>query len=383
LLERLRQIAFGLVCGCEIVAGATIARGQLDRGLKFFDGAIVMLQLDFEPAQRDPWSGARSMVLLGAIEVLARFIVIKDASVSLGNSQLGGFVARIELQHFIECSDRAGKILCAAQRFTKFHAQANISRLYFYGAAEFIRTGKLRALGVTTAERSEVFPDIPAIGEFVPGYVANLWNGIGAPRATPPEIIDKLNAAINAGLNDPKVKAQFAELGSMTAPLTPADFRLIPGVLESLGVLRDSGFLLFLVSNQPNYAKGKVTLDALEHIHDRLESALDEADIAFNGFHYCLHHPQAVVPSLQGPCQCRKPSPYFLLKAQNEHAIDLSKSWMIGDRATDVQCGKAAGVRTIRIVDAGAEADEAGDSAADFTARNLASAVRILLANNS
>jgi tripartite-type tricarboxylate transporter receptor subunit TctC len=92
------------------------------------------------------------------------------------------------------------------------------------GAAEFIKTGKVRALGVTTAKRSEIFPDIPAIGEFVPGYEANLWNGIGAPRATPPEIIDKLNAAINAGLNDPKVKAQFAELGSAVAPMSPADY---------------------------------------------------------------------------------------------------------------------------------------------------------------
>jgi tripartite-type tricarboxylate transporter receptor subunit TctC len=92
------------------------------------------------------------------------------------------------------------------------------------GATEFIKAGKLRALGVTTAERSEIFPDVPAIGEFVPGYVANLWNGIGAPRATPPEIIDKLNAAINAGLNDPKVKAQYAALGSTTAPMTPAEY---------------------------------------------------------------------------------------------------------------------------------------------------------------
>jgi tripartite-type tricarboxylate transporter receptor subunit TctC len=92
------------------------------------------------------------------------------------------------------------------------------------GATEFIKAGKLRALGVTTAQRSEIFPDVPAIGEFVPGYVANLWNGIGAPRATPPEIIDKLNAAINAGLNDPKVKAQFAELGSAVAPMTAAEY---------------------------------------------------------------------------------------------------------------------------------------------------------------
>jgi tripartite-type tricarboxylate transporter receptor subunit TctC len=111
------------------------------------------------------------------------------------------------------------------------------------GAAEFIRTGKLRALGVTTAKRSELFPDIPAIGEFVPGYEANLWNGIGAPRATPPEIIDKLNAAINAGLNDPKVKAQFAELGSTTAPLTPAEYgKVIATETERWGkVIRAAG----------------------------------------------------------------------------------------------------------------------------------------------
>jgi len=111
------------------------------------------------------------------------------------------------------------------------------------GAAEFIRTGKLRALGVTTAQRSELFPDIPAIGEFVPGYEANLWNGIGAPRATPPEIIDKLNAAINAGLNDPKVKAQFAELGSMTAPLTAAEYgKVIVTETERWGkVIRAAG----------------------------------------------------------------------------------------------------------------------------------------------
>jgi tripartite-type tricarboxylate transporter receptor subunit TctC len=92
------------------------------------------------------------------------------------------------------------------------------------GATEFIKAGKLRALGVTTAQRSEIFPDVPAIGEFVPGYEANLWNGIGAPKATPPEIIDKLNTAINAGLNDPKVKEQFAVLGSLTAPLTAAEY---------------------------------------------------------------------------------------------------------------------------------------------------------------
>ena len=92
------------------------------------------------------------------------------------------------------------------------------------GSAEFIKTGKLRALGVTMAQRSELLPEVPAIGEFVPDYEANLWNGMGAPRQTPPEIIDKLNGAINEGLKDPKIKAQFAAFGSTTAPLTPAEY---------------------------------------------------------------------------------------------------------------------------------------------------------------
>jgi tripartite-type tricarboxylate transporter receptor subunit TctC len=89
------------------------------------------------------------------------------------------------------------------------------------GAAGFIRDGKLRALGVTTAQRSTAFPEVPAIGEFVPGFEANLRNGLGAPRGTPADIIATLNAAVNAGLGDPAIKARFADLGTETAPLTP------------------------------------------------------------------------------------------------------------------------------------------------------------------
>jgi tripartite-type tricarboxylate transporter receptor subunit TctC len=92
------------------------------------------------------------------------------------------------------------------------------------GAAEFIKAGKVTALGVTTAERSPVFPDIPTVGDFVPGYEASLRNGMGAPKATPADIIEKLNQEINAGLVDPKLKAKFAELGSETAPLTVAQY---------------------------------------------------------------------------------------------------------------------------------------------------------------
>ncbi len=78
---------------------------------------------------------------------------------------------------------------------------------------EYVRAGKLRALAVTSATRSEALPDIPTVGEFVPGYEASAWHGIGAPKNTPAEIVDKLNKEINAALADPKMKARFADLG--------------------------------------------------------------------------------------------------------------------------------------------------------------------------
>jgi len=100
-------------------------------------------------------------------------------------------------------------------------------QLYFAGVAssiEHIRAGGLRVLAVTSATRSEVLPDIPVVGEFVPGYETSVWFGIGAPRNTPAEIIDKLNKEINAGLADPNVKARFADLGNTVLPGSTADF---------------------------------------------------------------------------------------------------------------------------------------------------------------
>jgi len=89
---------------------------------------------------------------------------------------------------------------------------------------------------VTTAQRSAAFPDVPTVGEFVPGYEASLRNGLGAPRGTPADIITTLNAAVNAGLNDPAIKAKFADLGSETVPLSPAEWgRIIVEETERWG----------------------------------------------------------------------------------------------------------------------------------------------------
>jgi tripartite-type tricarboxylate transporter receptor subunit TctC len=101
---------------------------------------------------------------------------------------------------------------------------------------EYIRGEKLRALAVTGARRSEVLPDVPTVGEFVPGYEAYVWDGIGAPRGTPADIISRLNGAINASLTDPDMQVRFAALGAEPMIMTPAGFgKFVAGETEKWG----------------------------------------------------------------------------------------------------------------------------------------------------
>jgi tripartite-type tricarboxylate transporter receptor subunit TctC len=108
---------------------------------------------------------------------------------------------------------------------------------------EYIRTGSLRALAVTTATRSQALPDLPTIGDVVPGYESSTWNGVGVPKSTPTEIVDRLNKEINAALADPRTKARFADLGATTLAISPSDFgRLIASETEKWGkVVKFSG----------------------------------------------------------------------------------------------------------------------------------------------
>jgi tripartite-type tricarboxylate transporter receptor subunit TctC len=93
------------------------------------------------------------------------------------------------------------------------------------GTTEFVRSGQLRALGVTTAHRNEALPEVPPIADFVPGYETSQWYGIAAPRGTPAEIIDKLNHEINAAFADPRMKARLADLGGTVLPGSPEEFQ--------------------------------------------------------------------------------------------------------------------------------------------------------------
>jgi tripartite-type tricarboxylate transporter receptor subunit TctC len=104
------------------------------------------------------------------------------------------------------------------------------------GSIEYVRTGKLRALAVTTTTRAPALPDVPTVSEFLPGYDAGDLLGVGVPRNTPPEIVDQLNKEINAALADPKIKARFADLGGTALALTPAEYgKLLADETEKWG----------------------------------------------------------------------------------------------------------------------------------------------------
>ena len=122
-----------------------------------------------------------------------------------------------------------------------------LPELLFFGpiqsGIEYIRTGKLRALAVTTAARSEILPDVPVLSDFVPGYEASAWLGLGAPRNTPADIVERLNRETNASLMSPEMKARFRDLGDTAFTSQPAEFgKLLASETEKWGkVIRAAG----------------------------------------------------------------------------------------------------------------------------------------------
>ncbi len=165
--------------------------------------------------------------------------------------------------------------------------------------------------------------------------------------------------------------------GEYESPHHLADLALVPGMELGLKELQEAGYLLFLVSNQPSFAKGKTSLEEIKAIHERLHQALLGWGIRFRAYYYCYHHPESLVPELKGPCACRKPSPHFLLEAAREHGVDLGRSWMVGDQDSDVQCGRAAGTRTV-LVENARSAKKRGASRPDFRAADLRQAAGLI-----
>jgi D,D-heptose 1,7-bisphosphate phosphatase len=136
----------------------------------------------------------------------------------------------------------------------------------------------------------------------------------------------------------------------------PASLTLCSGVVEGLQLLQQEGYALIMVSNQPGIAKGHFDEEALSSLCHHLEDTLARHGITLQDFYYCPHHPEGKVARYAVDCNCRKPLPGMLLRASNEHGIDLSRSWMIGDILHDVEAGRRAGCKTV-LIDNGNETE--------------------------
>jgi D-glycero-D-manno-heptose 1,7-bisphosphate phosphatase len=163
--------------------------------------------------------------------------------------------------------------------------------------------------------------------------------------------------------------------GAAESPLRLEDVVLLPGAAQAAAGLRAAGYVLVVVSNQPAAAKGLVAPGQLEAVHARVLELMELAGAPVDDDRVCLHHPDAVVRDLAGPCRCRKPEPGMLIDAAAELGLDLQRSWMIGDTDSDVGAGAAAGCRTVLIEHGPSSHKRIGDVSPDLRARDLEQAM--------
>ena len=129
----------------------------------------------------------------------------------------------------------------------------------------------------------------------------------------------------------------------------PSRIRLTPGAAEALPALHAAGYELLVISNQSGVARGYFPEEALVPVEARLRDLLAQVGVPLRGFYYCPHHPKGVVSNYAGVCACRKPAPGLLLRAAEEHHLNLKQSWFVGDILDDVEAGRRAGCRTILL----------------------------------
>lgn len=166
----------------------------------------------------------------------------------------------------------------------------------------------------------------------------------------------------------------YESSGEWEAPRAVEDIVMIDGVAEPLEQLAAAGWLLFVVTNQPSFAKAKVTRESLEAVHQAIVSSLPITDS-----YVCFHHPEAVIDAMRVACDCRKPGTRFLREAAVAYELDLSASWMVGDQDSDLDCGRAAGCR-VALLEHPGSAHKRGSVEPDVRVESLGELAGILLA---
>lgn len=164
---------------------------------------------------------------------------------------------------------------------------------------------------------------------------------------------------------------------------SPDELCLVPGSAEAIRLANASGYKVVVITNQSAIARGLITEETLKDIHDRLVELLATSGARIDGIYYCPHHPDIGVPPYRSRCECRKPLPGMLTRAATDLDIDLTRSFMIGDRIIDVQTGNSAGAYSILVRSGYGSEDEPrlkqSDARADFVADDLAAAMQHIL----
>jgi D-glycero-D-manno-heptose 1,7-bisphosphate phosphatase len=159
-------------------------------------------------------------------------------------------------------------------------------------------------------------------------------------------------------------------------PRDPARVRLLDGAAEALAQLGRAGFRLVVVSNQSGIGRGLITAEEARTVHERFVAELEHRGVHLDGARYCPHAPDA-------GCECRKPAPGLLLAAADELGLDLEASFMIGDKAADVEAGRRAGCRTILLAPDGSASDGGSPDGADHLARSWTDALGFVLGSGT
>ena len=191
--------------------------------------------------------------------------------------------------------------------------------------------------------------------------------------------IDKIIKAVfldrDGVINEPVYNRKTGEL---EPPHDIKDLKLYDWTIESLKRFQNMDYLMFVVSNQPDYAKGKTTLENLKNVHNELIKIFERNGIMFREYFYCYHHPEGIIPEYSIKCDCRKPSNANVMRAIKNYNININLSWFIGDRDSDIICGKDSGLKTIFINE-----KNLNHNLADFNVKNLKEVAEIISQNKN
>jgi D-glycero-D-manno-heptose 1,7-bisphosphate phosphatase len=159
---------------------------------------------------------------------------------------------------------------------------------------------------------------------------------------------------------------------------TPDDIKFIPGSLEAIKMLKEADYKVVVITNQAGVARGLVTEDMLQTIDKVMHKWILNSGTHLDGIYYCPHHPEHGHYPYKQACACRKPHPGLIKKAQRDLDIDLSGSFMVGDKASDVDAGKTAGVKTVFVL-SGPHSKDTSKNPPDHVAKDLREAVKWIL----